>query len=94
VSARLKTKKISPFQQDLHHFNPPPKARSYKGDNEFLHQIKKILGDEQCVQTLKDKGVQTQCEVKIYPEYIFSQKFNSLLFHGLDMAQFITFKWN
>jgi hypothetical protein len=94
VSARLGTEKLSPFQLGLHHFNPPPKASSYKRDNEVLHQRGKSLGVEQCVQTLKDKGMQTQCEVKISPEYLFSQKLNSLLFHGLDMAQFIAFKWN
>jgi hypothetical protein len=86
VSARLGTEKLSPFQLGLHHFNPPPKASSYKSDNEVLHQRGKILGDEQCVQTVKDKGMQTQCEVKIYPKYFCSQKLNSLLFHGLDMA--------
>jgi hypothetical protein len=32
------TKKLSSFQLGLHHFNPPPKARSYKGEKEFLHQ--------------------------------------------------------
>jgi hypothetical protein len=53
---------------------------------EVLHQRRKSLGVEQCVQTLKDKGMQTQCEVKISPEYLCSQKLNSLLFHGLDMA--------
>jgi len=78
----------------LHHFNPPPKASSYKGDNEVLHQRRKSLGVEQCVHTFKNKGMQTQCEVKISPEYVCSQKLNYLLFHGLDMAQFIAFKWN
>jgi hypothetical protein len=86
MSARLETEKLSPFQLGLHHFNPAPKESSYKRDNEVLHQRGKSLGDEQCVQTLKDKGMQTQCEVKISPEYLFSQKLNSLLFHGLDMA--------
>jgi hypothetical protein len=33
--------------------------------------------------------MQTQCEVKISLEYLFSQKLNSLFFHGLDMDQFI-----
>jgi hypothetical protein len=91
MSERLGTEKLSPFQLGLHHFNPPPKESSYKGDNEVLHQIRNSLGPEQCVQTLKDKGMQTQCEVEISLEYICSQKLNSLLFHGLDMAQFISF---
>jgi hypothetical protein len=78
----------------LHHFNPPPNAISYKRDNEVLHQRGKSLGDKQCVHTFKDKGTQTQCEVKISQEYILSQKLNSLLLPGLDMAQFISFKWN
>jgi hypothetical protein len=96
VSAHLKTEKLSPFQLGLHHFNPPLKEISYKGDNEALHQRGKSVGVEKCVNTLKDKGmqIQTQCEVKISPEYLFSQKLNSLLFQGLDMAQFIAFKWN
>ena len=51
----------------LHYFNPPPKASSYKRDNEVLHERGKSLGVEKCVQTLKDKGMQTQCEVKISP---------------------------
>jgi hypothetical protein len=84
--------KLSLFQLGLHHFNPPPKASSYKGENEVPHQRSKILGDEQCFQTLKDKGMQTQCEVKISPEYLFSQNLNSLSFHGLDMAEFVAFK--
>jgi hypothetical protein len=25
------------LQLGLHHFNPPPKERSYKGDNEIFH---------------------------------------------------------
>jgi hypothetical protein len=78
----------------LSHFNPPPKASSYQRDNEVLHQRGKSLGAEQCVQNFKDKGMQTQCEMKISPKYLFSQKLNSLLLHGLDMAQFIVFKWN
>jgi hypothetical protein len=94
MSERLEIKKQSSFQLGLHHFNPPPKASSYKRDNEVLHQRGKSLGDEQCFQTLKDKGIQTQCEVKISPEYLCSQNLISLLFHGLDMAQFIAFKWN
>jgi hypothetical protein len=47
----FRTKKLSPFQLGLHHFNLAPKAISYKRDNEVLHQIGKNLGDEQCVQT-------------------------------------------
>jgi hypothetical protein len=93
MSTRLRTKKLSPFQLGLHHFNPPPKEISYKRDNEVLRQTGKSLGVEQCVQTLKDKGMQTQCEVKISLEYLFSPNLNSLLFHGLDIAQFIAFKW-
>jgi hypothetical protein len=58
VSTSLRTEKLIPFQLGLHHFNPPPKASSYKRDNEVLHQRGKRLGDEQCVQTLKDKGMQ------------------------------------
>jgi hypothetical protein len=38
VSARFGTEKLRSFQLGLHHFNPPPKASSYKGDNELLHQ--------------------------------------------------------
>jgi hypothetical protein len=94
VSTNLRTKKLTPFQLGIHHFNPPPKTISYKRDNEVLHQRGKKLGAEQCVQTLKEKGMQTQCEVKISLEYLFSQRLNDLLFHGLDMAQFISFKWN
>ena len=45
------SEKLSPFQLGLHHFNPPPKALSYKRDNEVIHQIGKSLGAEQCVQT-------------------------------------------
>jgi hypothetical protein len=79
VSARLGTKKLSPFQLGLQHFNPPPKTSSYKGYNEILYQRRKSLGDEQCVHTLKDKGMQTQCEVKISLDYICAQKMNYLL---------------
>jgi len=84
--AWFETKKSSSFQLGPHHFNPPRKASSYKKDNKVLHQRGKNLGAEQCVQILKDKGMETQCEVKISLEYLFSQKLNSLLFHGLDMA--------
>jgi hypothetical protein len=66
VSTRLKIEKISPFQLGLHHFNPPPKAISYKRYNEVFHQREKSLGAEQCVRTLKDKGMKTQYEVKIF----------------------------
>jgi hypothetical protein len=61
-------------------------------DNEVLHQRGKSLGVEQCVHTLNEKGMQTQCEVKNSPEYLCSQNLNSPLFHGFDMAQFIAFK--
>jgi hypothetical protein len=44
-------------QLGLHHFNPPLKVSSYKRDNEVIHQRMKSLGDKQCVQTLKDKGM-------------------------------------
>jgi hypothetical protein len=74
VSARLRTEKLSPFQLGLHHFNPPPKASSYKRDNEVLHQRGKSLGDEQCVQTLKDKGMQTQYEVNNFSRVTFLSK--------------------
>jgi hypothetical protein len=55
MSTHLGTEKISPFQLGLHHFNPAPKARSYKRENEVLYQIWKRLGVEQCVQNLKEK---------------------------------------
>jgi hypothetical protein len=42
--AHLRNEKLSPFQLGLHHFNPPPKASSYKGENEVLHQIREELG--------------------------------------------------
>jgi hypothetical protein len=57
MSSCIETEKISPFQLGLHHFNPPLKASSYKRDNEVLHQRGKSLGDEQCAQNLKDKGM-------------------------------------
>ena len=66
--ACLRTKKLSPFQLVLHHFNPPPKARSYKRDNEVLYQRGKSLGVEQCVHNLKEKGMQTQYEVNNFSE--------------------------
>jgi hypothetical protein len=75
-------------------FGPPPKASSYKRGNEVLHQRGKSFGAKHSVQNLNGKGMQTQCEVKISPEYLFSQNLNSLPFHGFDMAQFISFKWN
>ena len=56
------TEKLSPFHIGLHHFNPPPKTRSYKRVSESLHQRGKSLGVEQCVLSLKDKGMQTQYE--------------------------------
>ena len=62
MSAWFGTEKLSSFQLGLRHFNPPPKARSYKKDNEVIHQRGKSLGDKQCVQTLKEKGMQTQYE--------------------------------
>jgi hypothetical protein len=75
VSACLVTEKISPFQLGLHNFNPPPKAISYKRDNEVLHKRGKSLGDEHCVHTLKDKGMQTQYEVNNFSRVIFLSKF-------------------
>jgi hypothetical protein len=75
VLACLGTKKLSPFQLGLHHFNPPPKEISYKRHNEVLHQRGKRLGDEQCVQNLKDKGMQTQYEVNNFPRVTFLSKF-------------------
>jgi hypothetical protein len=44
VSARFRIKKLSSLQLGLHHFNPPPKPSSCKGDNEVLHQIREDLG--------------------------------------------------
>jgi hypothetical protein len=41
----------------LHHFNSPPKAGSYKRENEVLHQRGKSLGVEKCIQNLKEKGM-------------------------------------
>jgi len=53
------------LQLGLHHFNPPPNASSCKGFNEVLpSQRRKSLGVEQGVHTFKDKGMQTQYEVK------------------------------
>jgi hypothetical protein len=52
----FRTKKLSPFQLDLHHFNPPPKAISYKRDNEALHQIGKILGMNNVFKLKGTKG--------------------------------------
>jgi hypothetical protein len=47
------------LQLGLHHFNPPPNESSYKGDNEVIHH-KEGRG----LHTFKDKGMQTQYEVK------------------------------
>jgi hypothetical protein len=60
----------------------------------FSIRNKEDLGDEQGVQNFKDKGMQTQYEVK-FLESVFDLKvefFN--LLQELDMAQFISFKWN
>jgi hypothetical protein len=66
---------------------PPPKASSYKRDNEVLHQGGKSLGDEKCVQTQKEKEMQTQYEVNNFSRVTFLSKLNSSpLFHNLDMA--------
>jgi hypothetical protein len=80
------TEKLSPFQLGLHHFNPPPKAISYKRDNEVLHQIGKILVDEQCVQTLKVKGMNTQYEVNNFSKVTLLSNLNLYPLHILDMA--------
>jgi hypothetical protein len=48
------------------------------------------LGDEQGFQAFKDKGIQTQYEVK----FLCSQISIVESPQGLDMAQFIAFKWN
>jgi hypothetical protein len=77
MSAQFRTEKLSPFQLGLHHFNPPPKARSYKRDNEVLNQVGKRLGVEQCVQTYKEKGMQTQYEVNNFSRVTFLSKLNS-----------------
>jgi hypothetical protein len=74
VSARLGIEKLSSFQLGLHHFNPPPKESSYKRDNEVLHQRGKSLGDKQCVQTLKHKGMQSQYEVNNFSRVTFLSK--------------------
>jgi hypothetical protein len=71
----------------LHHFNPPPKTRSYKRVSESLHQRGKSLGVEQCVLSLKDKGMQTQYEVNNFSRVTFLSKVEFFsLFHSLDMA--------
>jgi hypothetical protein len=75
MSARLGTNKLSPFPSGLHHFNIPPKAGSYKRENEVLHQRGKSLRDEQCVYTLKDKGMQAQYEVNNLSIVIFLSRF-------------------
>jgi hypothetical protein len=91
----FKTKKLSPFEPGLHHFNPPPKASSYKRDNEVLHQIGKILGVEQCVQSQKDKGMQTQYEVNNFSRVTLLSKLNSFSSSPrLGYGPFIAFKWN
>jgi hypothetical protein len=74
MSAHLGTEKLSPFQLGLHQFNPPPKISSYKRDNEVLHQRGKSLGAEQCVHTLKDKGMHTQYEVNNFSRVTFLSK--------------------
>jgi hypothetical protein len=74
MSERLETEKLSPFQLGLHHFNALPNESSYKKDNEVLHQRGKSLGAEKCVQTLKDKGMQTQYEVNNFSRVTFLSK--------------------
>jgi hypothetical protein len=61
------------LQLGLHHFNPPPKASSYKRVNEVLHHKEGREGFEQGVQTFKDKGMQTQYEVK-FLQSVFALK--------------------
>ena len=66
---------------------PPPKESSYKGDTEVLHQRGKSLGVEQCVDNLRDKGMQTQYEVNNFSRVTLISKLNfSLLFHSSDLA--------
>jgi hypothetical protein len=77
VSACVGTEKLSPFQLGIHHFNPPLKTNSHKRDNEVLHQRGKSLGDEQCIHTLKDKGMQTQYEVNNFSRVTFLSKVES-----------------
>ena len=87
VSACLRTKKVSPFHLGLHHLNPPPKASSYKRDSEVLYQRGKSLGSKQCVQSLNDKGMQTQYEVNNFSRVNFLSKSNSSPpLHNLDRA--------
>jgi hypothetical protein len=74
-------------QLGLHHLNPPPKASSYKRDNEVLQQRGKSLRDKQCVQNLKDKGMQSEYEMNNFSRVTFLSKLNfSHVFHILDMA--------
>jgi hypothetical protein len=95
MSAQFRTEKLSPFQLGLHHFNPPPKASSYKRDNEVLNQVGRSLGVEQCVQTLKDKGMQTQYEVNNFSKVTLLSKLNSSPpFPQLGYGPFVAFKWN
>jgi hypothetical protein len=87
VLAQFETKKLSSFQLGLHHFNPPPKESSYKRDNEVLNQVGKILGAEQCVQTSKDKRMQTQYEVNNFSRLTLLSKLNSSpIFYSSDLA--------
>ena len=51
LSEQFRTEKLCSFQLGLHYFNPPPKASSYKRDNDVSYQVGKNLGAEQCVQT-------------------------------------------
>jgi hypothetical protein len=45
------------------------------------------MGAKQCVQTQKDKGMQTQYEVNNFSKVTFLSKLNSSpLFHSLDLA--------
>ena len=53
----------------------------------------KILGVEQRVQNFKDKGMQTQYEVK-FLKSVFAFNVELSIVQALDMAQFIALKWN
>ena len=73
-------------------YGPPPKASSYMRDNEVLNQQGKSLGVEQCVHTLKDKGMQTQYEVNDFSRETFISKLNSPPLPQLGYGLFISFK--
>jgi hypothetical protein len=87
VSTWFRTKKLSSFQPGLHHFNPPPKASSCKGDNGVLHQIREDIGVYTPCSNLKDKGMQTQYEVNNFSRVTLLSKLNFFsLFHSSKLA--------